>query len=301
MGVLYGLIPSNGDESVTDLDDAYILWTASGWEVKDKGKEKERKKTCFSFSTLQGGHYKVTQTYVRMKLCQLIIWKPVLHCITVCFLSILAFCLLGLEILTEVIPCGIDPIGVFVVHHEDNVDEHRIQNLVQQLPVSDFLRMFPSGKLLKIYVQLSINFNYSSVCGMVIIAHLWLLQESFLESSDAIVLTRCSSASSVKAFVLQEGDLCHVPLETRSEVEVEAACQVVRVKGAMVVVAPKTQVDIESAFKHLMEKVRITNGMYEGAHGPIVLERMKLSGALCRIIAQHSTEPSCLSQQLIAV
>ncbi len=83
-------------------------------------------------------------------------------------------------------------------------------------------------------------------------------QEAFLEIVDPLVLTQ--SGSELRCFVSMEGSLEEVDFVSVAEGELAKEVQAIRVKGRLTLVSLQTEVDLQSAFKHLNEKASGRNG-----------------------------------------
>jgi len=128
-----------------------------------------------------------------------------------------------LEVLTEVLPCGIDPLGVFILQKDgesQDLDKEYARSLVEQLP------------------------------------------EAFLEVTDPLILHR-SPKGVLTVFRAADGELKEVQYESISGDEMDSLVQIVRVKGKLSLVSLQTEQDLQVALRHWMEKVSCPYGAFK--------------------------------------
>lgn len=141
-----------------------------------------------------------------------------------------------LEVLTEVIPCGIDPLGLFVILKEETAHlMDKINKFLESLPVR---RVLNPRRFLLFHSFIE-----------------FLFQENFLDSTDPVILARIGPNTPLTAFLHAEGQLMPVEFEAVTPEEIEKQVQVIRIKGRLTINCPLSEKDIQFSLRHLIEKV----------------------------------------------
>jgi len=132
----------------------------------------------------------------------------------------------NVEFLTEVFPCGLDPIGVvrLVDSATENAeeDEDRLSQLLSYLP------------------------------------------DVVLESNDPVILTRYGNGGNLNGYIQGEGgNLTKVEIKSLTREEIEKEITIIRVRGNLEVTCAQNETEISNAFKHLIEKVSCPYGTFQ--------------------------------------
>ena len=81
------------------------------------------------------------------------------------------------------------------------------------------------------------------------------MQENFLNSIDPVVITRLGEKGPIKVHLHSEGELKDVTPVLKSEAELLEDVQLIRVRGNLHVETGQNEMDLQNAFRHLIEKV----------------------------------------------
>ncbi len=125
-----------------------------------------------------------------------------------------------MEVLHEILPCGVDPVGVFLLETEADRgrrDLNEVHRLLSALP------------------------------------------DALMETADPVVMFLAGEGDDARleAFVAQEGELVAADMEDVDSLQlVREEAVTVRVKGTVNLTSGQNENDLNMAFKHLIEKVR---------------------------------------------
>lgn len=142
-----------------------------------------------------------------------------------------------LEVLNEIIPCGIDPVGVFILETREDKERNNGEK------------------------------NHREVHRL-----LGALPEAFLEAVDPVVVFGGEDDdNALEAFVIREGELVAVQQleEVDSEELLKSEAVALRVRGTLNLTSGQNENDLHIAFKHLIEKVSCPYGSFRLCHSDV--------------------------------